>query len=88
MTLSCPEVARLVLLSPNGLVFEEKEVPAVPSNYFSLLIIQKQMTDPKYHSLHDLRLFIMSLLQYRVYTLEERLWIQGMFIHELEPVIG
>ena len=77
----------MVLLNSEGLVFEEKEVPAVPADYFSLIINQKQMVDPKYHSLHDLRLFVMSLLQYRVYTLEERLWILGMFIHELEPVI-
>ena len=85
-TMSCPEAARLALLVPDGLEFDEDEESASTKN-----IVKDRINthDLKFSNklqkfLWELRGFTVSVLQYRSYKLSERIIILGMFFQKLQ----
>lgn len=88
-TVSCPEVARLALLNPNGIIFEEVE-ESVKERH----IIVNQIDTKNLNSSHkvmpyllDLRKFTIKLLQNRNYSLSDRLIILGMLFANIKDHI-
>lgn len=86
-TISCPEVARVVLLEDCNL---ETEIAEMDTERF---IIAKQVnTKDKSLKAHpakyfnELRTFAMSTIAHANYSLEEKLWILGKVHHELLPL--
>ncbi|UPG65364.1 flagellin lysine-N-methylase [Metabacillus endolithicus] len=90
LTLSCPEAARLALLEPNGIEFDEVE-NAVESNIF---ISKKFKGDSPANNgkpaqyFWELRFFTIQLLQNRNYSIEDRLVILGMFLKKVQEIIS
>lgn len=89
-TVSCPEIARLTLLNPDGIEFDEIE--EVVDERF---IINKKLDthDKKLSSkvekyFWELRIFTIQLLQNREYSLSDRLIILGMFYQKADEYIA
>lgn len=88
-TVSCPEIARLALLNPNGIDFDEIVEPR--STRYGL-IPELHTADRKNEAsakkyLWELRIFTIQVLQNRNYSLSDRLILLGMFYqkaHQLE----
>ena len=88
-TMSCPEAARLALLNPDEMEFDELAEPVETRN-----IIDKQIDT---HGLAvarraeryfwELRIFTIQVLQNRNYSLAERLIILGMFYQRVQNQI-
>lgn len=81
LTLSCPEVARQVLLNENGIDFylvESTESPHI-KRAFNTNISKNIYTN----SFWELRIFIIEILQDRNYSIEERLAIIGLFLESI-----
>ncbi|RKN78880.1 lysine-N-methylase [Paenibacillus ginsengarvi] len=81
-TISCPEMARLVLLNPDGIEFQESS-----KEYDRRINIGKvvQTADPKSQSeryLWEFRIFTIQVLQNRNYELTDRLILLGMFFQK------
>lgn len=87
LTLSCPEAARLVLLQPDIIQFEQENrlfsdrALAIPET--SIKSIPLGWKDYFW----DMRIFTIGLLQNRIYTLEERLLILGLAYKEIEKCV-
>ncbi len=85
-TVSCPEIARLALLNPDGIAFDEIE----ESGELRRTIQKKIDTHDKKvsHKLQkyfwELRIFTIQVLQNRAYLLAERLIILGLFFQKVE----
>lgn len=85
-TISCPEIARLALLNPKGISFKQIEEDE------DLRILVHSKLDTEGHLLYnkseryfwDIRLFSMSLLQDRDYTIAERLILLGIVNKRIE----
>jgi lysine-N-methylase len=88
--LSCPEAARLVLLNPDPIPFETLTTDPDPDPRLRGFPVLDTASAPHankpYHAFHDVRAFILSLLQNRTYRLWERLIILGMFCEELNKI--
>ncbi|MFD0682268.1 MULTISPECIES: flagellin lysine-N-methylase [unclassified Paenibacillus] len=82
-TMSCPEVARLALLNPNGIVFEEIQ-EVVDESRWEAIRIDTNDPKPVRRYFLELRKFTFEVLQNRKYPLSERLLILGMFFEELQ----
>ncbi|WP_405158012.1 flagellin lysine-N-methylase [Paenibacillus sp. FSL H8-0283] len=88
-TLSCPEAARLTLLNPAGIQFNEIE----ESEDNKVWITKQIVTDnpsaknklTKYF--WDLRIFTIQVLQSRDYTISERLIVLGLFYQKIQSQI-
>lgn len=79
---SCPEIARLALLNPDGITLEESE------NDWKDPVFDKLFEDGSLQPYFEsLRTFIISLLQNRSINLEERLLILGFFLQELSELV-
>jgi len=84
--ISCPEIARLALLNSEGIVFEHIEEdadikPKISSNFETeghLYLNRPQ------RYFWDIRIFSLSLLQNRNYSLDERLIILGIVYKRIE----
>lgn len=88
-TLSCPEAARLALLEKNPIEFDEIFESFDTKNIVKLQI---NTNDIKYSNkvvkyLWNLRIFSISLLQNRNYSLWERLIILGLFIQKVHNAV-
>ncbi|MFJ8529623.1 flagellin lysine-N-methylase [Bacillus sp. NPDC094106] len=88
-TMSCPEAARLALLNPNGIDFDEMEEPASTRGS---IVKQLKTDDPKIANkpqayFWELRIFSIQVIQDRSYTLAERLIILGMFYQNVQKQI-
>lgn len=82
--LSCPEAARLALLDPAPMRFEELAgEPDSPFGGFPELATACSRGGKPYAHFHEVRGFTLSLLQNRSYALWKRLVILGMFCEEL-----
>ncbi|WP_139490920.1 flagellin lysine-N-methylase [Brevibacillus dissolubilis] len=80
--ISCPEVARLALLNPDGMKFEKTDEKINTSFY------DRQLEDESLaEHFYPLREFVIELLQNRTYTIPERLLLVGVFIRKLSAVI-
>ncbi|WP_134682847.1 flagellin lysine-N-methylase [Brevibacillus migulae] len=81
--LSCPEVARLTLLRPEGLTFSPAVNEIEPNP-----LIDKLVEDEGFRgTFEQMRTFIISLLQNRSMPLHARLLLLGHFILDLERAI-
>ncbi|WP_312109724.1 flagellin lysine-N-methylase [Brevibacillus reuszeri] len=85
-SLSCPEAARLALLNPDIMQFDEIEL-----ELDSKAIIGKQLdienVNLPQHYFWNLRIFSIEVLQNRKYTIPERLLILGIFYDKVQTSI-
>ena len=89
-TMSCPEAARLALLNPNKLEFDQMEELADTRGFITK---ELDTNNPKYANkaqtyFWELRIFSIQVLQDRTYTLDERLIILGMFYQNVQEHIN
>lgn len=88
-TLSCPEAARLALLNPNGIQFNEIEESIQIKLHLNRTLntdrnLVKHATDEYFW---DLRIFTIQVLQNRSYSLAHRLIILGMFYQKVHGFV-
>jgi len=85
-TISCPEAARLALLNPNGIEFDEIEEDFSVRNRISKVrnTSDKDVAQTAQQFLWEFRIFSIQVLQNRNYTLEERLIILGLFFQKAD----
>ena len=88
LDLSCPEAARLVLLDPNPMQFDEDEgQPHDPRlGNLSLLTTSSETSGKPYRYFYEIRGLVIWLLQYRAYPLWKRLVILGSFCDDLHKM--
>ena len=87
--MSCPEAARLALLNPNEMEFDEVTEPFETRNIINRQIDTHKLavaTKPE-RCFWELRIFTIQVLQNRAYTLAERLIVLGMFYQKLQNQI-
>jgi lysine-N-methylase len=88
-TMSCPEAARLALLNPNRMEFDEVEEMVDNHSVISKNIKTNNNSNvnnvEKYF--WELRIFTIQVLQNRSYALWERLILLGMFYKKIEECI-
>lgn len=87
MTISCPEAARTILLNKNIMEFNEDNasIDDINENNQIKKVINPNniYSDAMNKYLWPLRIFCITLMQNRNYSLEDRLIILGMFIKKL-----
>jgi lysine-N-methylase len=85
-TLSCPEAAKVALLNPKEMEFDELEEPYNTRNCIAYRLntsdIRFGHKPQKY--IWELRIFIISLIQNRKIAISDRLIILGMFLKKLQ----
>jgi lysine-N-methylase len=88
LDLSCPEAARLVLLDPNPMEFDEEEGrPHDPRlGHLSTLTTSGENSGKPYQYFREIRGCVIWLLQYRAYPLWKRLVIVGSFCDQLHEM--
>jgi len=88
LDLSCPEAARLVLLDPNPMEFDEHEGPPRDPRlgHLSVLTTSDESSGKPYRCFHEIRALAIWLLQYRSYPLWKRLVILGSFCDDLHEM--
>lgn len=86
LSVSCPEAARIVLLNPELMAFEEGVEDTKIRNVHACVIETNNgmFSHPALRYFWDLRIFIIALLQNRNYKLWQRLVILGLFCRSLE----
>jgi lysine-N-methylase len=86
LDLSCPEAARLVLLDPNPMEFDEEDGPARDPRLANLSVLRTAngKPDKPYQHFREIRSFVIWLLQYRAYPLWKRLVILGSLCDQLQ----
>jgi len=88
LALSCPEAARLVLLNPTPMEFDEDKGPQharVPLRISALHTANNASTRP-YGYFHEIRALVIWLLQYRADPLWKRLVIVASFCDRLHQL--
>lgn len=89
LTMSCPEVARLALLSSELMEFEEIEFNEVLGSINTNVNTNKALFGrPLEKYFWDLRIFTISILQNRNYSLEERLIVLGLFYQKVTELVS
>jgi lysine-N-methylase len=85
LDLSCPEAARMILLDPNPMEFDEQEGPPRDPRLANLSILRTSngKSDKPYRYFQEIRAFVIWLLQYRTYPLWRRLVILGSLCDQL-----
>lgn len=84
LDLSCPEAARLVLLDPRRIEFEEDHEERQPSRMANISALDSVAGAEKpFEHFHRIRSWIVELLSDRRYTLWKRLTILGSFCDQL-----
>src|SRR5258708_7718020 len=88
LTMSCPEAARMALLNPGVMEFDEME-NATSSRTAMAYAIDTRSLPPTNagHYFWELRIFTIEVLQNREYTLGERLILLGMFYRALREFV-
>ena len=89
-TVSCPEVARLALLNTEGIEFDEVEESADIRNIIkaSINTHELKLNNKPQKYLWELRIFTITVLQDRNYSLHQRVTILGMFYQKLQECIS
>ncbi|SEC34359.1 flagellin lysine-N-methylase [Paenibacillus sp. GP183] len=89
-TMSCPEAARLALLDPDGIKFDEIEESSEIRNMIGKTMDthDKRMMNKPQRYFWELRIFTIQVIQNREYMLSERLIILGMFYNKLQDHIS
>ena len=86
-TMACPEIVRAALKSPNGIALESvEEFGRVPSRSPSLDTRLTKFAATPVKFFWDIRLFCLTLLQNRAYTLGQRLVVLGMLYKKIEEL--
>lgn len=86
--MSCPEAARHALLDPEVMSLEEAEMEP-DSRFFGFPELDTAIGAPSgkpYRQFHEVRRFVVALLQNRALDLWKRLIILGMFCEELDKI--
>ena len=85
LDLSCPEAARVVLLNPNPMEFDEAESGAHDPRlaHLSVLRTTDENSAKPYQYFGGIRGFVIWLLQYRAYPVWKRLMVLGSFCDQL-----
>ena len=84
-TMSCPEAARLGLLNPDGIVFEQSQEDQTRMKIHHLFDTEGHLyLEKPQRYFWDIRMFSLSLLQDRNYSLAERLIILGIVYKRTE----
>jgi lysine-N-methylase len=88
LDLSCPEAARLMLLDPAAMQFDETEGSTHDSRLgeLSVLTTADASSRKPYPYFREIRAFAIELLQYRAYPLWKRIVILGSFCDQLEQL--
>lgn len=88
-SVSCPEAARLALLNPDPMVFDEAEEARTSRNIVKVVIKTDdlKLNNKPLKYLLELRDFTIKLLQNRNYPISERMIILGMFFQNIEQTI-
>lgn len=88
--ISCPEVARLALLNPDGLTFDEVLESSDNITPLKLTRTLKSETnksqDPIHRYFWEMRFFIIELLQNRKLSLSHRMMVLGLFISKVQTL--
>ncbi|MUG23697.1 lysine-N-methylase [Paenibacillus macerans] len=88
-TMSCPEAARLALLNPDGIEFNETEESVEVRNSINKRLHTATVNDGQIERYFwELRIFSIQVLQNRNYSLAERLIFLGMFFQKAEHYLG
>lgn len=83
--MSCPEVARTILLNPNMVEFDEIEETDTVINMVNINVdTRTKNTNIIVNNFWKLRIFTIRVIQNRMYTIEARLLILGMFFSKLK----
>lgn len=84
-TISCPEIARLILGSRERLTFEEEE-GEVPGRNIISISLETRSTGiiPSIQHLLELRNFTINVLQQREFLLSERIVFLGLFFRQIQ----
>jgi lysine-N-methylase len=85
--MSCPESARLALLNRDPMEFDVIDRELGYSTPLMKKVITNQQNTLEYH-FWDIRIFVISLLQNRLYKLQDRLFILGWFCSKLDEQIN
>jgi len=85
-TMSCPEAARLTLLNPRGIDFNQVEEPVDTKGFIAKDLTTDDMryTNKIQKYFWELRIFSIQVIQDRQYTLAERLIILGLFYQKVQ----
>lgn len=88
LDLSCPEAARIVLLDPQPMQFDEEEGPAHDPRLGTLSILRTSDENSRqpYRYFREIRAFVIWLLQNRTYPLWNRLAILGSLCDQLQQM--
>lgn len=89
LTMSCPEAARLALLNPNGIDFDETEELV---NTHGFIAKELDTSDPilmnkPIRNFWEIRIFTIQVLQDRTYSLNERLILLGLFFRKIQEAV-
>ena len=89
LDLSCPEAARLVLLDPNPMQFDEDEGPPHDPRlaHLSVLRTSNGASDKPYRHFREIRAFVIWVLQYRAFPLWKRLVVLGSLCDQLQALV-
>jgi lysine-N-methylase len=88
LDLSCPEAARVVLLDPEPMQFDEEEGPPRDPRlgHLSILRTADGKSGKPYQYFREIRDFVIWLLQYRAFPLWKRLVILGSLCDQLHAM--
>lgn len=88
LDLSCPEAARVTLLDPNPMQFDQEERQAGDPRLGNLSILRTsdETSNKPYRYFREIRAFVIWLLQYRAYPLWNRLTILGSLCDQLQQI--
>jgi lysine-N-methylase len=89
LDLSCPEAARVVLLDPAPMEFDEGEGPPRDPRIRNLSILRTSSgaIDKPYRYFREIRAFVIWLLQYRRESLWRRLTLLASFCDQLQQFV-
>jgi lysine-N-methylase len=87
MTMACPEAARLALLDPDAMEFDEIERPSLRVAGFPQLETSSIAPAEAAHYFWELRIFSIQVLQNREYSIGDRLLLLGLFYRALQDLV-
>ncbi|MDR7000998.1 flagellin lysine-N-methylase [Neobacillus niacini] len=89
LTMSCPEAARLALLNPNGIEFDQIEESPNTHGFITYDVDTNnpQLINKPAKYFWELRTFTIQVLQERTYSLDERLILLGLFYQNTEKKV-
>ncbi|KEI16198.1 flagellin lysine-N-methylase [Clostridium haemolyticum] len=87
LTLSCPEVVRIALFNEKGIEFQEVDKTHSNINIPEYLNASLNLNTNITKYFWDIRIFSLTLLQNRNYTLDERMMILGIVYEKLQILV-